>query len=319
MIREQPAQRVGAIRPDPSDLSPLRIDEKLVRRMLVAFLRDETAKVGLRRAVIGLSGGVDSAAVAALAAEAFGPERVLALHTPYRTSSERSLADARAVADRFGLRLEVVPITAQIDAYFSQGAPPLIPRDEPRGMPQRGPSTPGEASRPVTVDRVRMGNKMARERKSIEFDRAWPDGAVIGTSNKTELLLGYGTWFGDMASSLNPVGDLYKTQLRELAIEIGVPERIVAKPPTAELWPGQTDEGELGFTYAKADLILYHMVDRRLRPDELVAAGFDRELVERIREMVRRSHYKRVMPLIAKVSLRTVGHDFLYPRDWESD
>ncbi len=299
MIREQPAQRVGAIRPDPSDLSPLRIDEKLVRRMLVAFLRDETAKVGLRRAVIGLSGGVDSAAVAALAAEAFGPERVLALHTPYRTSSERSLADARAVADRFGLRLEVVPITAQIDAYFS--------------------STPGEASRPVTVDRVRMGNKMARERKSIEFDRAWPDGAVIGTSNKTELLLGYGTWFGDMASSLNPVGDLYKTQLRELAIEIGVPERIVAKPPTAELWPGQTDEGELGFTYAKADLILYHMVDRRLRPDELVAAGFDAALVRRIREMVRKSHYKRVMPLIAKVSLRTVGHDFLYPRDWEAD
>ncbi|MEK6620124.1 MAG: NAD+ synthase [Chloroflexota bacterium] len=305
MIREQPAQRVGAIRPDPSDLSPLRIDEKLVRRMLVAFLRDETAKVGLRRAVIGLSGGVDSAAVAALAAEAFGPERVLALHTPYRTSSERSLADARAVADRFGLRLEVVPITAQIDAYFSQGA--LLP------------STSGEASRPVTVDRVRMGNKMARERKSIEFDRAWPDGAVVGTSNKTELLLGYGTWFGDMASSLNPVGDLYKTQLRELAIEIGVPERIVAKPPTAELWPGQTDEGELGFTYAKADLILYHMVDRRLRPDELVAAGFDAALVRRIREMVRKSHYKRVMPLIAKVSLRTVGHDFLYPRDWEAD
>ncbi|MEK7860007.1 MAG: NAD(+) synthase, partial [Chloroflexota bacterium] len=173
--------------------------------------------------------------------------------------------------------------------------------------------------RVMEADRVRMGNKMARERKSIEFDRAWPDGAVIGTSNKTELLLGYGTWFGDMASSLNPVGDLYKTQLRELAIEIGVPERIVAKPPTAELWPGQTDEGELGFTYAKADLILYHMVDRRLRPDELVAAGFDAALVRRIREMVRKSHYKRVMPLIAKVSLRTVGHDFLYPRDWEAD
>jgi NAD+ synthase len=160
---------------------------------------------------------------------------------------------------------------------------------------------------------------MARERKSIEYDRSWPDGIVLGTSNKTELLLGYGTQFGDMACGINPVGDLYKTQLRELALSIGIPEAIVRKPPTAELWEGQTDEGELGFTYADADLILYHMVDRRLRPSELVEHGFDAQLVTRIREMVRRNHYKRVMPLIAKLSLRTVGHDFLYPRDWEAD
>jgi NAD+ synthase len=160
---------------------------------------------------------------------------------------------------------------------------------------------------------------MARERKSIEFDLAWPDGAVLGTSNKTELLLGYGTWFGDMACSMDPVGDLYKTQLRELAVLLGVPDGIVRKAPTAELWEGQTDEDELGFTYAEADLILYHMVDRRLRTEELVAAGFDARLVGRIRDMVRRSHFKRVMPIIAKVSLRTIGHDFLYPRDWEAD
>ena len=128
---------------------------------------------------------------------------------------------------------------------------------------------------------------MARERKSIEYDRSWPDGIVIGTSNKTELLLGYGTQFGDMAAGINPVGDLYKTQLRELAAHLGIPAEIVRKAPTAELWEGQTDEGELGFTYAEADLLLYHMVDRRLRPAELVAAGFDPTLVTRIREMVR--------------------------------
>jgi NAD+ synthase len=275
--------------------------------MLVAFLRDETRKVGLRRAVIGLSGGVDSAAAAALSALAFGPKNVLAVHTPYRTSSAASLDDARAVAAALGIELRVVPITVQVDAYYSsQGATP--------------PSTPGSgATLDRGVPRVRMGNKMARERKSIEFDMAWPDGAVIGTSNKTELLLGYGTWFGDMASSLNPVGDLYKTQLRELAVLLGIPDRIVRKAPTAELWEGQTDEEELGFTYAQADLILYFMVDRRLRPEDLVTAGFDAQLVQRIREMVRKSHFKRVTPLIAKVSLRTIGHDFLYPRDWEAD
>ncbi len=284
-------ERIGAIRPDPADPSPLQIDEALVRRMLVAFLRDETAKAGMKRVVLGLSGGVDSAVVAALAAEAFGPGAVLALYTPYRTSSESSRRDALAVAERFGLALEETPITAQIDAYAAG-------RD---------------------LGRVRLGNKMARERKSIEYDRSWPDGLVLGTSNKTELLLGYGTQFGDLACALNPIGDLYKTQLRELAALVGVPPGVVEKPPTADLWAGQTDESELGFSYAQADLILYHMIDRRLRPEQLVAAGFDAAIVATIRERIRRSHFKRVMPVIAKVSLRTVGHDFLYPRDWEAD
>lgn len=284
--------RTGVIHPDPKDPSPLRIDEVLVRKMLLLFIRDETSKVRLKRAVIGVSGGVDSAVAAALASEALGPKNVLGLFTPYRTSSDESRRHAQEVAKKFGFALEEVPITAQIDDYFAE--------------------RPG-------VDRIRLGNKMARERKSIEYDRSWPDGMVIGTSNKTELLLGYGTQFGDMACGINPVGDLYKTQLRELALHLGVPEAIVRKPPTAELWEGQTDEGELGFSYADADLVLYHMVDRRLRPAELVEHGFDASLVNRIREMVRRNHYKRVMPLIAKLSLRTVGHDFLYPRDWEAD
>ena len=285
-------ERIGSIHPDPRDAGPLRIDEALVRRMLVAFLREETAKSGHKRVVLGLSGGIDSAAVAALAAEAMGAGNVTALFMPYRSSSAESAEHARLVAKTFGLALEQVDITPQVDAYFGN-----------RGE----------------VDRVRRGNKMARERKSIEYDRSWPDGLVLGTSNKTELLLGDGTRYGDMACDLNPVGDLYKSQLRELAVLLGVPPVVVSKPPTADLWVGQTDESELGFTYADADLILYHLVDRRLKPGSLVAAGFDEQLVQGIRERIRKSHYKRVMPLIAKVSLRTIGHDFLYPRDWESD
>jgi NAD+ synthase len=286
------AERIGAIRPDPDDPTPLRIDEALVRRMLVAFLRDETKKSGHKRVVLGLSGGIDSAAVAALAAEAMGPKNVTALFMPYKSSNPESREHARLITQTYGLAFEEVDITPQVDAYFARAG---------------------------DVDKVRRGNKMARERKSIEYDRAWPDGLVLGTSNKTELLLGYGTRHGDMACDLNPVGDLYKTQLRELSAHLGVPEVIVRKPPTADLWQGQTDESELGFMYAQADLVLYHLVDRRLRPSELIGAGFDAALVNNIREKVRRSHYKRLMPLIAKVSLRTVGHDFLYPRDWEAD
>ena len=159
---------------------------------------------------------------------------------------------------------------------------------------------------------------MARERMSILYDRSQVLGAIpLGTSNKTELLLGYGTIFGDMASAINPVGDLYKTQLRELAGLLGVPESIRAKVPSADLWAGQTDESELGASYADLDIVLYHMVDRRVHPVELIEAGFDRRLIEMVRERVRRSQYKRVPPIVAKVSLRTVGHDFLYPRDWE--
>ena len=285
-------ERIGATHPDPSDPSPLRIDEALVRRMLIAFLRDESAKSRHKRVVLGLSGGIDSAAVAALAAEAMGPKNVTALFMPYRTSNPESAEHARLVARQFGLALEEIDITTQVDAYFAHA---------------------GE------VDRVRRGNKMARERKSIEYDRSWPDGLVLGTSNKTELLLGYGTRHGDMACDLNPVGDLYKTQLRELAVLLGVPEAVVRKPPSADLWVGQTDEQELGLTYAQADLVLYFLVDRRMRPESLVAAGFDATLVHGISERVRKSHYKRVMPIIAKLSLRTVGHDFLYPRDWEAD
>jgi NAD+ synthase len=288
------SERLGAIQARPGDLSPLRIDERLVRKMLVSFLRDEARKSGFSKAILNLSGGIDSSVVAYLAAEAYGPEHVVALLLPYRLSQGHSIEDARDVVRRLGVRSEERDITAQIDAYF--------------------------AGEPVDTEanRVRAGNKMARERMAILYDRSRVHEAIpLGTSNKTELLLGYGTIFGDLASALNPVGDLYKTQLRELAAHLGVPERIRAKVPTADLWVGQTDEGELGATYAELDLVLYHMVDRRLSPPELVAAGFDRRLVDAVRERVRRNHFKRVPPLVAKLSLRTVGHDFLYPRDWQ--
>ena len=289
------SDRLGAIRAKPGDLSPLRIDEALVRKMLVAFLRDEAHASGHREAILNLSGGIDSSVVAYLAAQAYGPTHVVALLLPYRLSHEASLEDARLVADELGIRAEALDITPQIDAYFAR-----------EGGVEK-------------VDRVRAGNKMARERMAILYDRSRGyDALPLGTSNKTELLLGYGTIYGDMASAINPVGDLYKTQLRELAAHLGVPEKIRGKPPTADLWVGQTDEAELGATYADLDLVLYHMVDRRLHPKELVDAGFDRRLVESVRERVRKNHFKRVPPLIAKVSLRTVGHDFLYPRDWES-
>lgn len=287
--------RTGAIQARPGDLTPLRIEEVLVRKMLVAFLRDEAAKAGFHDAILNLSGGIDSAVVAYLAAEAYGPEHVLALLLPYRTSDPASLADARDLARALRVRTEERDITPQIDAYFA---------------------VEGGVEK---VDRVRSGNKMARERMTILYDRSLAHRAIpLGTSNKTELLLGYGTIHGDMASAINPVGDLYKTQLRELAAHLEVPEKIRRKAPTADLWAGQTDEGELGATYEQLDVVLYHMVDRRLSPEELVAAGFDRPLVSSVRERVRRSHFKRVPPLVAKVSLRTVGHDFLYPRDWEA-
>jgi|SRR5919201_2370774 NAD+ synthase len=287
-------ERLGAIQAKPGDLTPLRIDEALVRKMLVAFLQDEAAKAGFRKAIVNVSGGIDSAAVAFLAAEAYRPENVTALLLPYRSSDPASVTDARDVARVLGVHVEEHDITPQVDAYFA-----------PEG---------GVAK----VERVRAGNKMARERMSILYDRSLVLGAIpLGTSNKTELLLGYGTIYGDMASAINPVGDLYKSQLRELAALLGVPARIRAKVPSADLWVGQTDEGELGATYAELDILLYHMVDRRVSPAELIEAGFDRTLVETVRERVRRSHYKRVPPIVAKVSLRTVGHDFLYPRDWE--
>ncbi len=266
------------------------LDLPAVQDLLLRFLRNEVRKLGLERVVVGLSGGIDSAVACVLAARALGGEQVLAIRMPYATSSPESLEDATAVAEQAGVRMITVDLSPQIDAYFRH----------------RGDATPLE-----------RGNKMARERMAILYDHSAVEGAlVLGTSNKTELLLGYGTIHGDMASALNPIGDLYKSQLRELAVHLGVPERVIAKPPSADLWVGQTDEDEMGFSYEAVDRVLYHLVDRRFTRSEIVARGEDASFVDRVAEMVRRSQFKRALPIIAKVSHRTIGRDFRYARDW---
>jgi NAD+ synthase len=268
----------------------LAIDTELVERILVGFLREEVRKVGFEHVVLGLSGGVDSAVSAALAQRALGAENVIPVIMPYRTSSPRSEADARAVADSLGIKPQVVDISPQLDAYFEQ-------------FPD--------------ADRGRRGNKMARERMSILYDMSWANRAlVVGTSNKTELLLGYGTIHGDMAHALNPLGDLYKTQVWALARHLGLPEAVVEKAPSADLWEGQSDEDELGFQYAVVDVLLYYLVDARCTRAELRSMGFEDAFVDEIGRRVRDSQYKRRPPLIAKLSARTIDREFRYPRDW---
>jgi len=269
---------------------PFALNAPLVEDILVRFIRSEVHRVGFRKGVFGLSGGIDSTLSAYLAARALGPENVCGIRMPYSTSSEETMDHGSLVARELGIRMMTVPIAEPIDAYFRQ-------------FPD--------------ASRLRRANKMARERMTVLYDQsAAQDALVIGTSNKTELLIGYGTIHGDMASALNPIGDLYKTQVRTLSAAMGVPEAIIRKNPTADLWVGQTDEAELGFTYAEVDRLLMRMVDERARVDDLIADGFDPAFVTRIARMVQTSHYKRRLPLIAKLSYRTIGRDFLYARDW---
>jgi NAD+ synthase len=275
---------------EPLDSGELEINAALVRSILLGFLRKEVRRVGYEKVVLGLSGGVDSSLVAALAAEALGSENVLAVSMPYRLSNPQSLADAQAVADAFEVRLRVIEITPQIDAYFER-------------FPEAGD--------------VRRGNKMARERMTILYDISFAEKAlVVGTSNKTEMLLGYSTIFGDQASALNPIGDLYKSQVWQLAAHVGVPAQVITKPPSADLWEGQSDEQELGFTYAAVDRLLFNLVDRRYTAEDLVQMGHDRAFVDAVTRRVRVNQYKRRPPIIAKLSARTIDREFRYPRDW---
>jgi NAD+ synthase len=268
----------------------LRINTDLARKILVGFVRDAVYKVGFKRAVLGLSGGIDSALVAFLAAEALGPENVLAIRMPYRTSSEGSLTDAQLVIDQLGLPSLTIPITPM--------AEPLI---------EQFPD----------MNAMRKGNIMARLRMIVLYDQsaAW-GGLVIGTSNKTEALLGYSTLYGDSAAALQPIEDLYKTQVRQLSRALGVPSSVLEKPPSADLWEGQTDEGELGYTYEMVDKMLYLLVEGRYTVEETAAQGFDLKLVERVWRRVRMNHFKRTMPNVGKLTRRSIGHDFLYLRDW---
>jgi NAD+ synthase len=268
----------------------LDINPELVGDILRRFIRTELRRAGFSRAVVGLSGGIDSTVVTYLAAKALEPDNVLAVTMPYKSSSEATRRDAAAVVRALGVRTLDAPITDQIDAYFA-----------------RFPD----------ASKMRLANKCARERMTILYDQSAAfDALVLGTSNKSELLLGYSTQFGDMASAINPVGDLYKTQLYQLARHLGVPEEICQKSPTGDLWAGQTDEGELGFTYAEVDRLLVLLVDHRWRRAELLRAGFAEDFVDGVLARVRRNHYKRRMPVIAKLSHRTMDRDFRYARDW---
>jgi NAD+ synthase len=268
----------------------LTINTDVARRILTSFIRSEVTRVGFTRAIINLSGGLDSALSCALAAEALGGENVMALRLPYRTSSPDSLEHAQLMIDKFQVQSETIDITKMVD--------PLI---------EHNPE----------MSNTRKGNIMARTRMIVLYDQSEAfKGLAIGTSNKTEILLGYTTMWGDMASAINPIGDLYKTQIRQLARAIDIPAPIIDKPPSADLWIGQTDEAELGFTYEQVDKLLYLLVDHRFSAQECVEEGFDEKFVNAVINRVRRNQFKRMMPPIAKLSNRTIGYDFLYLRDW---
>lgn len=268
----------------------LAIETTVARRIIVDFIRAQLRQAGFERLVLGLSGGIDSALVAYLAAEAVGPERLLCVLMPYRTSSADSVTHAQAIVADLGCASELADVSSIVDAWFER--------------PGNQDATP-----------LRRGNLMARSRMMILYDRSvtWR-GLVIGTGNKTETLIGYTTIFGDSACAMAPIADLYKTQVRQLSVAVGVPDAIVRKAPSADLWPGQTDESEVGFSYAMIDRILFRLVDRRRTIEEVVADGFDRAMVERVDRMVAGAEFKRQMPPIAKVGPRTAGIDYLYPR-----
>ena len=269
-----------------------RIDAEGTIDVIVRFIRAQLEQTGFERLVLGLSGGVDSATVAFLCARAVAPDRLLAVRMPYRTSSDASETDALRVVEALGCRTERVDITPMVEPMLE-----LI-----------GPADDASLN-------VRRGNVMARQRMIVLYDRSAAfDALVVGTSNKTEALLGYGTLWGDMAAAFGPIGDLYKSQLREVATALGVPAEIIAKPPSADLWPGQTDEGELGRSYEELDRALFALVDRRWSVERCVAAGLPLDLVEWVTRRVAAMEYKRQVPPVAKVSLRTPGIDHLYPR-----
>jgi NAD+ synthase len=270
----------------------LTLDPEATAQILEGFVRTEVERTGLRRVVVGLSGGIDSALAATLAVRALGPSGVVGVLMPYRTSSPSSVVDALSVVGALGILAERFEISEMVDVF---------------------------AAKAGSIGPRRLGNVMARVRMLVLYDRSVEhDALVLGTSNKTELLLGYGTIHGDLASALNPLGDLYKTQIRQLSRALGVPKPILDKPPSADLWPAQTDERDLGLAYDEIDRILALLVDARVSPRSIAARGFGKDAVDRLSRMILRSQYKRKMPLIAKVSTRSIGWDFRYPRDWKS-
>lgn len=269
----------------------MKINAAFVEKILISFIKEELTKFNIKNGILGLSGGLDSTVSTFLAAKALGKNHVIAMIMPYGKTFSEDVRDAHEVAEFLEIRSKTIDISPPVDAYFS--------------------SNPSN-------DKILKGNKMARERMSILYDFSARENAlIIGTSNKTELLLGYGTLHGDTACAINPIGDLYKTQIRYLGNHLDIPKKILKKPPSAGLWVGQRDEDELGLSYEEMDKILFQLVDKRKTRDELIASGFDRDRVDSIIQRVKKSEFKRKLPPIAKISERTVGHDFLYPYDWD--
>ena len=257
------------------DEQPLNLP--LVRSLVTDFIYRQITRAGFQRAVIGLSGGLDSALACFLAAEALGAQNVLAVRMPYRTSSPESLEHAQMVIDQLGVPSLTLPITEMVDPYLER--------------------FPG-------ISDLRRGNILARQRMVVLFDQSAAfNGLVIGTGNKTEILLGYTTLYGDSACALLPLGDLYKTQVRQLSREMGVPAVIIEKPPSADLWANQTDEGELGFTYAEVDRLLFLLIEQQHTPAECVLAGFNQAFVQSVVGRIQHNHFKRVLPPVAKVNI----------------
>lgn len=256
-------------------MNKLDLNLKEVHNELVEFLKENFKKAGFSKAVLGLSGGIDSALVAYLLRDALGKENVLAIMMPYKSSNPDSLNHAKLVVEDLGINAKTIEITDMIDAYFKNVK---------------------------DATSLRMGNKMARERMSILFDYSSKENAlVVGTSNKTEIYLGYSTQFGDSACALNPVGDLYKTNIWDLSRYLKIPNELIEKKPSADLWEGQTDEQEMGLTYKEADQVLYRLLEENKTIDEVLGEGFDKDLIDNIVKRMNRSEYKRRMPLIAKI------------------
>lgn len=262
----------------------------VLEKILVNFIKETMNKNGFQNAIVGVSGGIDSAVVLTLLQKTLGSEHTFALVMPYKSSAKDGIQDGKDICEQLQIHYQVIDITPSVDSYFDR-----FPTD----------------------NRILIGNKCARERMSILYDFSSRKKALVaGTSNKSELLIGYTTQFGDSAAAFLPIGDLYKTQVFVLARYLNIPEKIIARKPSADLWPDQTDEGEIGFTYKELDEILYRWVDLRMKPEEIEKAGYSRGKIDRIISMIKGSHFKRTMAQVCKLHPRSVGIDFRYPRDW---
>lgn len=268
----------------------LEIDCEIVTKVLVKFIKDNVYKNKFKNGILGVSGGIDSAVILALTQRALGSDCTFGLLMPYKLSSDDSLAHGIKICDQLDVKYDTVDISPSVDAYFDRFG---------------------------TGEKVLIGNKCARERMSVLYDFSMRKRAlVVGTSNKSELLIGYSTLFGDSAAAFLPIGDLYKTQVFALARYLKIPEEIINKKPTADLWDNQTDEGEIGVTYKELDDILFYLIEKRKRVGDIEKMGYSRATIDKIRYMIINSQFKRTMPPVAKLQNRTIGSDFRYLRDW---